>query len=100
MKTSIVIIHFLGCFRGFQVLCLLSNADMMIGDACTIKSICGMYFYGGKVLPSQLADIVQSLTDKSDVFLFGRSVIDRGPVRIRSFTHARDSAWRQTVAQI
>lgn len=59
-----------------------------------------MYFYSGKVLPSQLADIVQSLTDKSDVFLFGRSVIDRGPVRIRSFTHARDSAWRQTVAQI
>lgn len=41
---------------------------MMIGDAWTIKSICGMYFYGGKVLPSQLADIVQSLTDKSEVF--------------------------------
>lgn len=71
MKTSIVIIHFLGCFRGFQYLCLLSNADMMIGDAWTIKSICGMYFYGGKVLPSQLADIVQSLTDKSEVFCSG-----------------------------
>lgn len=42
---------------------------MMIGDAWTIKSICGMYFYGGKVLPSQLADIVQSLTDKSEVFV-------------------------------
>lgn len=41
---------------------------MMIGDAWTIKSICGMYFYSGKVLPSQLADIVQSLTDKSEVF--------------------------------
>lgn len=44
---------------------------MMIGDAWTIKSICGMYFYGGKVLPSQLADIVQSLTDKSEVFCSG-----------------------------
>lgn len=71
MKTSIVIIHFLGCFRGFQDLCLLSNADMMIGDAWTIKFICGMYFYDGKVLPSQLADIVQSLTDKSEVFCSG-----------------------------
>lgn len=71
MKTSIVIIHFLGCFRGFQDLCLLSNADMMIGDAWTITFIRGMYFYGGKVLPSQLADIVQSLTDKSEVILLG-----------------------------
>lgn len=71
MKTSIVIIHFLGCFRGFQDLCLLNNADMMIGDAWTIKFIRGMYFYGGKVLPSQFADIVQSLTDKSEVFLLG-----------------------------
>lgn len=44
---------------------------MMIGDAWTIKFIRGMYFYGGKVLPSQLADIVQSLTDKSEVFLLG-----------------------------
>lgn len=30
-----------------------------------------MYFYGGKVLPSQLADIVQSLTDKSEDFCSG-----------------------------